>query len=823
MDEDNDPASDYEDPLECAVCGMFSHRQCDRTANETGGVKSAFNEEATSWRCPNCAASGLDPGSRVPVVDSRAWRGRRGSPVSDKATRRLRKRNAEEEFDDDLPVSARRRKRPEKRKQPNGIGDDEEREAIEDDVIMNGHRKRRKIERNEPLATIIKTPHRIILKIKIPSSLSRSLSSPPKARATQTPSIMNRRRNTPQAPPQPSASHNIYPVIHEDNAQKPYGGILSEAEANTTETLPGQSERIRFDGARKAAEEEQRWRSQFTSSYRQADNRNRNRDKDSARVGEASLIECIHFGQHEIDTWYAAPYPEEYSLNKVLWICEYCLKYMNSEYVCWRHKMKCPAKHPPGDEIYRDGSISVFEIDGRKQPVYCQNLCLMAKLFLGSKTLYYDVHPFLFYVMTESDEFGMHFVGYFSKEKREGSQNNVSCILTLPIHQRKGYGNLLIDFSYLLTRVEKKTGSPEKPFSDLGLVSYRNYWKLKLCYELRNQTDPLTIEDLSNRTGMTTDDIICGLEVLRALVRDPQTGVYALRLDYSLFQAHIDRWEAKGYVKLNPAGLLWTPYLMGRSQAEHLNDMPLTTIAPRPGEHKESEADADQIAEASTNGSAVREDTPVTGKNIRALSNGNGDSASRANSVQAPDSTSLLNINDGMFQAHSPNPPDSPAVRLGKDLTPLPIKKLNFSSRPLETPRSGPRVSEIDIGEIPPSRFVIAPITPVVRKPGRPFGSTASAMRQRKRQSQSPVIIAATPRGSTPSTIARRGRTKLADTITVNGNSPSQSEASYGKGKGKGDLAIRGGKTFSNGQNIAPKQEHGSLVKPVGMMLTSEG
>jgi histone acetyltransferase SAS3 len=77
--------------------------------------------------------------------------------------------------------------------------------------------------------------------------------------------------------------------------------------------------------------------------------------------------------------------------------------------------MKCPAKHPPGDEIYRDGSISVFEIDGRKQPVYCQNLCLMAKLFLGSKTLYYDVHPFLFYVMTERNEDGLHLVGYFSK------------------------------------------------------------------------------------------------------------------------------------------------------------------------------------------------------------------------------------------------------------------------------------------------------------------------------------------------------------------------------------------------------------------------
>ncbi len=156
-------------------------------------------------------------------------------------------------------------------------------------------------------------------------------------------------------------------------------------------------------------------------------------------------------------------------------------------------QLKCPAKHPPGDEIYRDGSISVFEVDGRKNPLYCQNLCLLAKLFLGSKTLYYDVEPFLFYVMTEYDEFGCHFVGYFSKEKRPSSTNNVSCILTLPIHQRKGYGNLLIDFSYLLTRVERKTGSPEKPLSDMGLVSYRNYWRLVLCYQLREQKGPISI------------------------------------------------------------------------------------------------------------------------------------------------------------------------------------------------------------------------------------------------------------------------------------------------------------------------------------------
>lgn len=72
-------------------------------------------------------------------------------------------------------------------------------------------------------------------------------------------------------------------------------------------------------------------------------------------------------------------------------------------------------RHPPGNEIYRDNSISFFEIDGRKNKVYAQNLCLLAKLFLDHKTLYYDTDPFLFYVMTEQDNRGFHIVGYFSK------------------------------------------------------------------------------------------------------------------------------------------------------------------------------------------------------------------------------------------------------------------------------------------------------------------------------------------------------------------------------------------------------------------------
>lgn len=186
---------------------------------------------------------------------------------------------------------------------------------------------------------------------------------------------------------------------------KPFGRILTEAEADTSKTYPQQADRELFETARQKAEED--WRQKQEAQ---------NIDATPARAktaGPPSKIKCINFGNFEIDTWHAAPYPEEYTRNRVLFICEFCLKYMGSDFVAWRHKLKCPARHPPGDEIYRSRirnpetnkltTLSFFEVDGRRNPVYCQNLCLLAKLFLGSKTLYYDVEPFLFYVMTEND------------------------------------------------------------------------------------------------------------------------------------------------------------------------------------------------------------------------------------------------------------------------------------------------------------------------------------------------------------------------------------------------------------------------------------
>ncbi len=83
--------------------------------------------------------------------------------------------------------------------------------------------------------------------------------------------------------------------------------------------------------------------------------------------------------------------------------------------VCILWQEKCGLYHPPANEIYRAADLSVFEVDGHANKIYCQNLCLLAKLFLDHKTLYYDVEPFLFYVLTKNDKDGCHLVGYFSK------------------------------------------------------------------------------------------------------------------------------------------------------------------------------------------------------------------------------------------------------------------------------------------------------------------------------------------------------------------------------------------------------------------------
>ena len=268
-------------------------------------------------------------------------------------------------------------------------------------------------------------------------------------------------------------------------------------------------------------------------------------------------IQKIEIGRYEIDCWYFSPYPDAYSQADKLFMCEGCLKYMRFVKTLVDHRKQCKQANPPGKQIYRKGSLAVYELDGEQQKLYCQNLCLIAKLFLDHKTLYYDVSPFMFYVLCEVDGEGTHPVGYFSKEKASPDDYNLACIMILPPHQRKGYGRFLIQLSYEITKREGKTGSPEKPLSDLGLVSYRSFWTFELLQKLKGAKPGviLSLKDLMEMTGFQREDIIDALARLNLLT--VWRGEPALNYSLKAVDEHLKAFAGKKFTLMDPKALKW--------------------------------------------------------------------------------------------------------------------------------------------------------------------------------------------------------------------------------------------------------------------------
>lgn len=315
-------------------------------------------------------------------------------------------------------------------------------------------------------------------------------------------------------------------------------------------------------------------------------------------ISRVKNIDKIEMGEHLIEAWYFSPYPQELidsALHEedektecIIFLCDLCLESFGKRSQLIRHRGtpgKCPISHPPGNEIYRSGSLSFFEIDGHKQKTYCRRLCLLSKLFLDHKTLFYDVDPFLFYILAENSSRGSRILGYFSKEKESLEKYNLACILTLPQHQRKGFGRLLIEFSYELSKREGRIGSPEKPLSDLGLLSYRSFWSEVLVGILKQfhdgkdgssapkkqSTTPVisevSIDQLSTMTSFTTDDIIHTLQAIDALRY--HRGQHIIVLSEKM----LDDWEKlqkKIKCRIDPKCLQWTPPVFSASQLRFL-------------------------------------------------------------------------------------------------------------------------------------------------------------------------------------------------------------------------------------------------------------
>ena len=236
-------------------------------------------------------------------------------------------------------------------------------------------------------------------------------------------------------------------------------------------------------------------------------------EKDHEENTKVRNVDKIVLGRYEIKPWYYSPYLYKHPQISTLYICEFCLKYMRHGGTYKEHIKKCPYAKPQGKLIYRDKvdlpkvkSISVYEIMGSEHKLYCQNFCLLAKLFLDHKTLYYYVPPFKFYVLTEDSGKYSRIVGYFSKEIGN-DEYNLACILTLPPYQQKGYGRFLISLSYELSKREKKVGTPERPLSDMGRVSYKSYWTDTIL-QLIKEKGNLSLKEITDETAIAPNDVM---------------------------------------------------------------------------------------------------------------------------------------------------------------------------------------------------------------------------------------------------------------------------------------------------------------------------
>lgn len=78
-------------------------------------------------------------------------------------------------------------------------------------------------------------------------------------------------------------------------------------------------------------------------------------------------IECIELGRHRLKPWYFSPYPQELTTLPILYLCEFCLKYLKS--------LKCLQRH----------LVRIISMSHHLKP-----FCLCATTFLSCSCIIFD-------------------------------------------------------------------------------------------------------------------------------------------------------------------------------------------------------------------------------------------------------------------------------------------------------------------------------------------------------------------------------------------------------------------------------------------------
>ncbi|KAH6653160.1 acyl-CoA N-acyltransferase [Truncatella angustata] len=246
-----------------------------------------------------------------------------------------------------------------------------------------------------------------------------------------------------------------------------------------------------------------------------------------------------------------------------LHVCPSCFKY-SKELLSWTGHMRyCQSRaYVPGTKVYThpkgstlakrhatksevpandpEGEWSVWEVDGERDVLFCQNLSLFAKFFLDNKSVFFDVTGFTYFLLVYTPPPGPtgkgaapSICGFFSKEKMSWDNNNLACILVFPPWQRKGLGALLMGVSYEISKREGVIGGPEKPISELGRRGYKRYWAGEIARWLlsvepkdksssKNEELLVDIEDCSKATWIVQEDC---LAILREMDLVEEAGM----------------------------------------------------------------------------------------------------------------------------------------------------------------------------------------------------------------------------------------------------------------------------------------------------------
>ncbi|QDS71742.1 hypothetical protein FKW77_008945 [Venturia effusa] len=288
-----------------------------------------------------------------------------------------------------------------------------------------------------------------------------------------------------------------------------------------------------------------------------------NREK---KESQDPTVKEVVLGNLWVKPWYKSSYAEEITgrpgskgwvdgLLERLYVCQWCFKYTVDLAAYLGHTKICSYQDIEGtlgSAMYSTDDFSIYEVDGEEHKLYTQNLSLFAKLFLETKSVFYDTTTFLYYLLYYRDPLVENskpqVVGFFSKEKLSWDNNNLACILVFPPWQKRGFGQVLMGVSYELAKREGRLGGPEKPLSELGRQAYVRYWsgviaRNILSLPLKKMT---TVQQICDETFIVQEDIVATLKEMGILEKRKKGGASVV-----INKARIREWATLNRVSLD--------------------------------------------------------------------------------------------------------------------------------------------------------------------------------------------------------------------------------------------------------------------------------